>query len=554
MISLRFRTVARLCLSLLLISSVVIGSTGTAAADTELSDDCGVANVALGGLWNVANPDVDCGIYDDSAETRTKVDAYANAKAMNERRNALVTQRENLLQDARSIMWMKGKVGAVEALNDGANKSEAKRAFNESVNDYTSMLIVNDMRKQEADAVQTAYLVQSIGGTNTSTPTIGGSVPDPENNGEPGLYIYAVGSTATGYYQLPNQDIIKVALPVAADGGTGNAAHIERVFFKAFDPAMGKSTIGDNPGQVTVVNRSWSHGSLEAKNYMSIGVVNPETGYETSAVSSNAYVDVIDSYLSNANQVKANGAGFIERVYPKLESGELSTADLLDPTTLASEAATEYNSTGYYAYQNTALSALGLTGNGNVTHVVNTQLTLSDYQQGTNTTNASYQEKTVNATIEGSIYMTGSDNLTLETGQTYQPSNLPGTVYMTVANVTNRDTGAELDGVSGTTRLTEPFTIVSATNAKTGESVNVTSAQDKNYETTNLTELKQELEDLKRLQQELQDSQSVGGGDGGSSSTEDDPNQSGLNPAAIVLLVAGASLLALLLQQKGGRQ
>ncbi|WP_262174991.1 hypothetical protein [Haloarcula laminariae] len=505
----------RVCLALLMVSSVVIGTTGTAAAET-VSTDCGLDD-AIRGFHSVIDPEVDCGVYDDSAEDQTRLDAYASAQAMEQSRETYYTTRNNLQQDLRGILWLKAQVATAEALNNGANKSEAKSAFDDSVENYTTRLIRNDLRRHEAAMVQMAYLSNQTGGTATS----------------PGHNVDAYSSLASATYRLPDGSNITVNTTVAQGGDMAlfTAEGRDRYGIVApFEPEDGK---------IYLLEHSWSEGTEDdnaAHEALYVGPesydgasndggVAPYSDENTSkeefvpAISMADVADQTESWMLLADDIKANGAQWIDGFYSEYQAGDISTSDIVGPAALAQEASTDYNETGYYSFANAELAAIGLTGQQNVSHVVQTDLTVREYDSGNDTgAGASYSETTYNAEIEGTLFLSGGD-LSIVTGNEYDPDNLNGAVYMTVASAEDTDTGEPIEGMDKMVQIKEPFTVTEATNTQTGESVSVTSAENKDYSTSNLTEFKNELERLKSQRKALEEERANliidgGGGDG----------------------------------------
>jgi len=476
----RRAAVRSILIAVMLVTTVAAGPvTGTVSADTTISADCGVDD-AIRGTYAVVDPEVDCGLYNNRNEELDKKDVLAQAEGMDESERLYTTTRQNLNQDIRGIMWMKGKAAAIEAMNNGSTEKETKAAFRGAVNDYATLLLLNDLRNYEQRAIELSYMSGEIGGGPSSAP-----------------YELNTGTeTAWASWDLYNGTTVNVTTPtIIADNGNVYSPNL-------FPSATGYDRISWNGRSHQTGGNNWVN-AVPSDSADSAFYTDPSNA-EATAYDTRPLGHLQSTYNDTSGQVIANGEGWITNIYAEYNAGEIPTASLYDPVTLASEASTEYNSTGYYAYRNAELSAIGLSGDVNVSHVIDTQITASSFAQADNQTNASYSSTAYNASIEGTVFISGASDVTLETGQTYDPSTMSGTPYMTVASATDRDTGESIDDLGGTIELTEPFTIDSATNTQTGESVSVTSSQDKNYESVNLTEYERTIDRLRAERNRLE--------------------------------------------------
>jgi len=513
------RRFASPAMSLLLVFTMIAAGpmAGTASADTTISTDCGVDD-AIRGLYSTIDPEVDCGLYSDQTQELNEHDAVTKAAALEASQTSYNNTRSNLLQDVEGVMFMKGKAAAIRALENGSNESEATAAFEAAVRDYTTRLTINDMRDAERRAFEIRYLAEEAGSTNSSTVFV----------------TEARANTTTATYELWN--------------GTRFSMEIPNDDNRVVDP-LRNAHINDGPINLVGYENGWLTGDgdilfTERDSEDGAQYSGAEQSDTYMAYNGYAYGVLQLEYHEAMTRVNSNGADFVSNAYPAVESGEIDPADLWDPLTLAQEASTDYNSTGYYSFSSASLSAIGLAGDQNVSHVVETQYTTSEYN---GSENATLETATYNATIEGTLFLSGADSLTLDTGTTYYPSNLSGTPYMTVASATD-STGESINDTGAQIQLQNSFTILNATNTQTGDPVQTTSAEDKNYTTTNITEFKQTIDRLQNERQMLEEERSSWGG--GDSTPTPENKQSSLDPAALLLITAGAAVIALLL--KGG--
>jgi len=234
------------------------------------------------------------------------------------------------------------------------------------------------------------------------------------------------------------------------------------------------------------------------------------------------YSKIMDDIRSQLSWAKQNMAPYTDEVYNQYNAGEIDATDLAtaDPSVIAAEASTDRATTGSYSYAAIQLAALGSSGNVNVSHTITTS-------DGT--------------TLNGSLYYTDEDMPAdgWKTGKTYSFSNFNGTFYMAVAKDDGNATIVNL-GEYG-----KNFTISEAKNTETGEAVNTTKVETYTYESTNASNLKEEIEKLKELretykQQAVQGSGGTGClaacGDGSSVLPEKTGLYVVLGLAAIILL------------------
>jgi hypothetical protein len=172
-----------------------------------------------------------------------------------------------------------------------------------------------------------------------------------------------------------------------------------------------------------------------------------------------------------------------ENTYSAYQNGEINNSDLVDPYVLASQQSPGDDFQGWTAAQ---LTLLGTNSPENFDQIGSFNVTTEDGTQ-----------------YEGVLFSQENPaSGQFENGTTYDTSNIGGTQY-----VVTSDRIVELDGT---------FTIdkITTTSGETTENVTI---QKTTYETTNVTELKQQYEDLayRRAQIEAREKalkQSAGGG------------------------------------------
>lgn len=496
---------------------MVTFGTGTVAAGAYGFQDCGVTDSAIGAFINgfsSPNEEGTCRFNPEDAgdyENVTQTDVYASALAMNDSQTSYMATRNNMAQDIRGVMWMKAKVEIIEGLNNGSTASEAKSRANSTIDNYTSMVIANGLDERDSRAQQLAYMANQTGADKNTTR----SSKVLTSTGE-GLYA----STGWATVELPNGTNYTYDAPVS---GTDT-----------------DSWIVISHSEISTVDYGWDHGTVTSMGRDS-KVNNSDDTASTVTFTPTERRDINDDYVNASQQVKDNINAYVDDVYTEYEQGDINTTDLWDPVTLASEAATSYNSTGYYAYSNAEIAALGVTGDTNVSHKIETTRTVTEYNNSTGTRET--HTETVN--ITGTLFIANSgDSVSLETGQTHDPANITGTVYMTVSQMTNTTTGNATNYSDAYFEVTNPFTIHEATNTKTGEEVNTTTAETKDYTSTNASALEEQLQELKDLRA-YYENQDPGGGGGWFDGV-------GSKAGIAVALLGGGYLLAARDAQKAG--
>lgn len=409
--------------------------------------------------------DQDCAFWTPDTEQVDATDAYAGGLAINDSVDSYLTTSENFQQDSRSVAWAKAKIKVINALNN--NKSEAE-ALNESqavVEDYYLRQEKNLYTQHSAQMAHIAYLANQSSGTlwvnKGADPT-------------------GIKQNVTGEYTYDATSLVNSSVTIENNTGI--------IFYDSY-PGDNQLTVSLRPSQV--VNPTLEQYS--STSYL-IGVNDTDASSRGILWGSRYHVRS-DAIADQNNQVQSNLETYVNETYQAYEAGEINATDLAssDPTTIATQASTDYDSTGYYGLASAQLAAMGLSGNETVSHVVNT------------TENGSARQ------ITGTLFYTGEDSQAFDTGTEYDPATLNGSVYMSVASIED-GTGTELNQSGGFYHVTENFTISSATNTQTGEAVNTTTMETRDYSTTNASLLAEEIDRLKEQRAFYEKQQSAAGG------------------------------------------
>jgi hypothetical protein len=461
--------------------------TGTVSAQgVTVNEDCSNLDLIITGAtlglaeYTRDQPERCLQRYEPDTSNLTATDQYASGLAMADSTDSFISVNDNLQQSAESQMWAEAKVEIINQLANNATEAEVLNASKDAARDYASVQINNVYADFGAKAAQVAYL-DDVNSSNVryyysasddyrgvTNETITFTVELP--NGENGTY--------TGYQTHGGE----WTAPFAYDG-TSYSTYLAHTLPDG-------STGGTYDGKRKVYVRDPSDNSWNL-------VLNPTT-----------YRNEVEEYQSTLSQVESGLDSYVNTTYQEWEAGNLTTEDIADssPMTIGSMAATERNTTGYYGYANAQLASLGLSGDTNASHVVSTTLNQTNYTD----TGRAYEQTPVNVT--GTLFYTGDDNQTFQTGTTYNPDNLNGVVYMSVASMTNRTSGETVPYEGGFYEVESNFTVEDATNVRTGEPVNTTTMEPVDYSTTNVSQLSEELDRLKELRDYYEQQQAAAGG------------------------------------------
>ncbi|MGB9957444.1 hypothetical protein ACOZ4B_13800 [Haloferax prahovense] len=458
-------------------SGVVPGASPVGDASAEWVD-CSLSDPLLGAAFNTLTG-ADTGCRWESGdqvdyENISKTDAYASALGIADASESYTTTTQNFLEDTRSVAWSKAKITIVNELNNGSTVSQAKLAANQTVDAYYSQVQRNVIADWNSKTHTLDYLHTESG--LVLGPDGSATIEEWDNK----TYTLSNGSSMT-----------LRAMDYSTNGDYHTAPPTSVMPHSTADPGINGLYI------------------IKAKD--------PDSGSMTWILDGGQYATVLDDTYTQSNQIQSNVDQYVDDAYSLYQAGELETGDLLDPTTIASQAATEYNSTGYYSFAAVQLASLGASGNINASHTIDTG-------DGT--------------TLNGTLYYTADDVPTSgwATGQTYNMTNFNGTFYMAVQKQDGNGTIVDLANYG------ETFTITQAVDTQTGEELNATQIETYTYDSTNASALKSELDRLRDLRAEYEQSLNGGGSSGG-----------GLNTQLIggALLVGAAAVL--LIQREGNK-
>ncbi|WP_410764745.1 hypothetical protein [Haloferax sp. DFSO60] len=437
-------------------SGVVPNSSPVGTASAEWSEDCDLRDSALVAFTlSIVDPNGDgCRWFPGETadyENMSEVDAYASTLGVKDNTETFLTTNENFMQDTRSVAWSKAKLTIINELNNGSSLSQVKAAANQTVLDYYAGIEYNVMSDYSAKVSQMRYIDQE-------TPLSVQWYDPTDDRAETGSWVV----DKFNYTTMNGTDIP----------------------YDSFQGSVDNNWL------------SWHQSSGKDPYY--VEVQDPDTSNWVTIYDTADYRSVRGGLYNQKDQVQSNVDAYVDALAAQYTAGDINSSDIvnLDPSILAEQAATDYNSTGYYSFAAVQLAALGASGDLNASHTVTVH-------------------GAVNTTWNGTLFYTGDDGPTSgwETGTTYNISDYNGTFYLAYQN----------DNQSGITDLSSSgtsFTIESAVNTNTGEEMNTTISQTYIYKSTNASALQEEIDRLQQLREQYESTNTGGAGSSGGLSTE----------------------------------
>ncbi|WP_367175467.1 hypothetical protein [Haloarcula rubripromontorii] len=430
---------------------------------------------------------------------QTKLDIYQSAQNQKGQSESFYTTLDNYLSDTKTQARIIGKNTYIRALNNGSSKSAAKTEAKAAVRDYYATKESNLLENYEAQIANYEYL-HSIANSESGLTSSGQRDRDatvdtnihPKTTKGNGRAEWE-GTTQLDY-QLVNGSTTQV---------TYNKIRIEADYSGAEQGSI--HNLG--PTNTTVSHSGDVYVSGLRINGTDSGEP-PILYYNTSETHTR-----LTEIESQKTTVVSDMDTLAENTYSAYQQGEINNSDLVDPYVLASQQSAGSDFQGWTAAQ---LSLLGQNSPENFDQIGSFNVTTGDGTQ-----------------YEGVLFSQENPaSGTFETGTTYDTANIGGTQYLVTS-----DRIVELDGT---------FTIneITTTSGETTQNVTI---QKTTYETTNVTELKQQYEDLARRRAEIEAREqnlqgSAGGGLlGGSSSS------------LVIGLIAVAALYAVSQRRSGGK-
>lgn len=418
----------------LVISGTAIAGLATAAA---------IGYLGAKALDPETGPGVNSDDYEGKEAKTRWGDMRQQAVNINATDNTVMQSINNNLNVSRNAAWREAKTEAIDRMNNEASKSYTKSKAVKAVDDYYTTVQKN---LAEHIAIQNQKLItmvdtnwQFIADNLSSsdifrlTETVDGSTYSLSD-------FYASGSDPGSNVATRSQTLI--------DGSTYDWQCFEALY--PSDPNISKDDNNIAGSDTDNYNGTWDR--------LSINPVPGESGSNEELFNMNRWWSTWYRLEQLHSDVVSNIETWVENVYPKYDSGELDSADLVNPTDIANSASGDN-----YAAAAASLASLGIKGG------VNDSMTIKLHE--------------ADKTVKGTIF--AENDKTLETGVKYNPGDVAATVWLAYQTE---------DGESSNlARIQQPFTIVSAEDADTGEDLEKIEFED----TEPVKETDQSIQDIK---------------------------------------------------------
>ena len=401
-------------------------------------------------------------IYQDAQDEKAKSDNY----------HAVVNNR---LQDAKTVARVKGKNAYIRALNNGSSKSAAKTAAKQAVEEHYATVQVNLANRYSAAVYQADYWENTLSSESGVSPS----------------YVQD--------YRLSDDTDTSILDEFRIKDHGGSTASVTLVNQSTTTvPTVTVETVENKlPGTDTQTQQGLTQTpSATVNGYTATFEASKVKTHDGTApavvsISYQEYANSWSTIQSQSQTVKSEMDTLVENTYSAYQQGDINSSDLVDPYVLANQQSAGDDFQGWTAAQ---LTLMGTNSPENFDQIGSFNITTGSGTQ-----------------YEGVLFSQENPaSGQFENGTTYNPSQIGGTQY-----VVTSDRIVELQS---------NFTVdkITTTNGQTVQNVTI---QKTTYETTNVTELKQQYEDLAQKRAEIEAREqnlrgSAGGGLlGGSSSS-----------------------------------
>nr|WP_254282521.1 hypothetical protein [Haloarcula salina] len=417
---------------------------------------------------------------------QAKLDIYLAAQNSKASATNYQTSLNNTLEGSKNQARILGKNAYIRALNNGSSKAAAKTKAKQAVADYYATKQRNLANEFTRHAENTQYLSQKSSQDSLGMFTLVGTPDDSSSDSNFNIYDYRQ-TTET----LVNGDTVTVTGPYFG-------------FYKS--DFRGGRTVGPSdvlPRTTTTDDAAW----YEADG---IQVAGTDTTSSFMAMDFSAYGNRWSDIQNQNQQVQNEMDTLANNTYDAYQAGEINNSDLVDPYLLASEYSAGDSHQSWAAAQ---LTLLGQNSPENFDQIGSFNVTTGSGTQ-----------------YEGVLF--SADNPAsgqFEVNQTYDAANISGTQY-----VVTSDRIVELEGTFTIDRITD----------QNGQTIKNVTIQKTTYQTTNVTELKQQYADLRQKYNEIEARKQAmnSGGSGGGF-------LGGGNVSPIVALAIIGTLLAVVVLQ-----
>ncbi|WP_191906056.1 hypothetical protein [Haloarcula hispanica] len=430
----------------------------------------------------------------NSDAQQTQLDLYTAGQNQRAQTQNYYNTIDNTLADAKTKARVVGKNAYIRALNNGSSKSAAKTESKNAVRDWYAVRENNLLANYEAQMAHWQYMHSVANSESGLTDSVQG------DNGTVDMYLESLnkGNGRAEWQGTKQLDYTFV------NGSTTTLTYNQIRMEADYSGAEQGTTRLLGPTNTTV---TYNSGDVSVGGFQVNGTSSgdPRYVYWDASETSTRLTEI----QQQKDAVVSEMDTLVENTYSSYQAGEINNSDLVDPYVLASQQSPGDDFQGWAAAQ---LTLLGTNSPENFDQIGSFNVTTGDGTQ-----------------YEGVLFSQENPaSGQFENGTTYDTANIGGTQY-----VVTSDRIVELDGTFTIDRIT-------TTNGETTENVTI---QKTTYKTTNVTELKQQYEDLayRRAQIEAREKalkQSAGGGFLGGGSV----------PPVVALAIIGTLLGIVVLQ------
>jgi len=409
----------------------------------------------------------------DSEQVET--DIYQSGQNSKAQADNYHTTLDNYLSDTKTQARIIGKNAYIRALNNGSSKSAAKNEAKDAVSDYYAVKQQNLANEWDRSLLHYEYMRDTARSETGITQSASGDLDSSSD-----FVNYTVSNTAGGATYVEVNSMAEDESLSLVNGSTVSVKGIDYVWS---DPGAGNTGASSSEATASPVAIEQATESSITAQLEDIGIKAPGSNEDYLVYHDlHRYSSAWSEIESQNTQVQNDMDTLAENTYSAYQQGEINSSDLVDPYVLANERSAGDNFDTWSAAQ---LTMLGQNTPSNMDSAGEFEI-----------------ETESGETVEGILTSrAGPSGGAFETGQTYDTAALEGSQF-----VITEDRIRELNG---------NFTIKNIT-SNNGENVQNVTIEKTTYETTNVTELKQQYEELAEFRAELEArEQALNGGGGG---------------------------------------
>ncbi|WP_435364534.1 hypothetical protein [Haloarchaeobius sp. DYHT-AS-18] len=501
----RLRRIATVFAVLVIVGQVTLVAPAAASTPDNPCQEGVIEFIVDGGIWGHV---YDAGRCNEAQQfvNATHADLYASSLALEDLEESNIVALRNHLEDARTSAKTIAKAEALEQFKNGSNRSEAKAAVNQSLEDYYVTLQRNLLEVHRSNVNQMIYIIGVYNNNSLPDSSVGYGTSNTNNAYEGPLNLSTMNNPISdSNYEFHNGTQNATLL---------NGSNVSIPVIKMWDTAGTFYYATTNPDHSHSASNGYilAFGVSDPDDYTSglpINYTNDTAGLAYDGGSYHlAYSDIEVQF----NQTKTNGSAYVDALYDTYGNySEVNVTEVLDPITLTSEWSTNLNTTGSYGWIAAEMGLAGLEGNVNSSFTINYTPHAADQYAGTLNGSGNFTDSAniTSVNMSGTLF-TGwapsSTNGTFERGMTYNTSNADAPVYF-VNQSANSSTVIELDG---------EFTIESLVDVTSGNEINSTTLESRNQQTWNASSTREEMISLLDYRDQVIDNYDTGGGGGGS--------------------------------------